>query len=64
MRQTTIAALLLVVGACAPAPRDEGATRSRDLDPLPSNVPPAERIAVLDNDGTLSSERPAFPGGR
>jgi phosphoserine phosphatase len=62
-------AFALPASAADPLPSwNEGATRQRLLDFVAevtdpasaSFVPPAERIAVFDNDGTLWSEQPAY----
>ncbi len=70
-----LAALLAAVAACqAPPPPDplpswnEGATKARITEFVeavtdatgPLAVPPAERIAVFDNDGTLWAEQPMY----
>jgi phosphoserine phosphatase len=62
-------AVALPAGAADPLPSwNEGAARQRIVDFVTkvtdpasaSFVPPAERIAVFDNDGTLWSEQPAY----
>ena len=76
MFRTLTAALLLALGLVAPAAPaaeplpswNDGAAKARIVafvqgvtDPRSrSYVPPAERIAVFDNDGTLWSEQPAY----
>lgn len=76
MFRTLTAALLLALGLAAPAAPaaealpswNDGAAKARIVafvqgvtDPRSrSYVPPAERIAVFDNDGTLWSEQPAY----
>ena len=76
MFRTLTAALLLALGLAAPAAPaaealpswNDGAAKARIVafvqgvtDPRSRRyVPPAERIAVFDNDGTLWSEQPAY----